>query len=105
MKNWAGRIAEATSPGSAIGCGADETQEPGRERGGILEVCDLAEGQRKGFLGDVGGFVEIAAQPDGVGHREIFESIDDRRPCSGVAPLRGCSECRPLLSVFGKRHH
>ena len=51
--------------GPAVGRGADQPQEPGRERGRVPKVGDVAEGQDERFLSDVRGLVQIAAQPDG----------------------------------------
>ena len=89
----------------ATGRSADQPQEPGREGGRILEAGDMTEGQHERFLGDVRGLVQIAAQADGGGHRDVLEAVDERRPGRGIAPLGGADQRRPTFPVLDQRHH
>jgi hypothetical protein len=80
-------------------------QEPGRERSGILEIGNMTKRQHKRFLGNVRGLIEIPAQPNGEGQRQVFEPIDDCGPCRAIAPLGRHDQRCPVLSIFGQGHH
>jgi len=65
----------------------------------------VAEGQDERFLSDVRGLVQIAAQPDGGGDRDVLESVDELRPGAGIASLGGADQCRPTVPILDQCHH
>ena len=65
----------------------------------------MAEGKDERFLGDVRGLVQIAAQPDGGGDRDVLESVDELRPGAGIAPLGGTDQRRPTVPILDECHH
>ena len=96
---------EPAAAGPAIGRGADQPQEPGRERGRVLEAVDMAKCKDERFLGDIRGLVQIAAQTEGGGDRDVLETVDERRPGSGITPLRSADQRHPTLPILDQRHH
>ncbi len=72
---------------------------------GSSEAGDVAKGQDERFLGDVGGLVQIAAQPDGGGDRDVLESVDELGPGPGIASLGGPDQRRPTVPILEQCHH
>ena len=96
---------EPTAAGPATRRSADQPQEPGGERDGVFEAGDVTERQHERFLGDVGGLVQIAAQADGGGHRDVLEAVDERRPGRGIPAPGGLDQRHPTLPVLDQGHH